>query len=47
MQKQLKSCFVIASVLLVLVPVSANNVDSNESSDLLTSDSLTVLGNDS
>ena len=43
MHKQLKSCFVIASVLLVLVPVSANNVDSNESSDLLTSDSFDGL----
>ena len=43
MQKQLKSCFVIASVLLVLVPVSANNVDSNESIDLLTSDSFDGL----
>ena len=31
MQKQLKSCFVIASVLLMLVPVSANDVDSAES----------------
>ena len=43
MKKQLKSCFVIASVLLMLVPVSANNVDSTESSGLLTSDSMDGL----
>lgn len=43
MQKQLKSCFVIASVLLVLVPVSANDVGSTESSGLLTSESIDGL----
>ena len=43
MKKQLKSCFVIASVLLMLAPVSANNVDSTESSGLLTSDSMDGL----
>ena len=43
MKKQLKSCLVIASVLLVLFPASANNVDSNESSALLTSDSIDGL----
>ena len=43
MQKQLKSCFVIASVLLMLVPVSANNVGSTESSGLLTSESIDGL----
>ena len=43
MHKQLKSCFVIASVLLMLVPVSANNVGSTESSGLLTSESIDGL----
>ena len=43
MQKQLKSCFVIASVLLVLVPVSANDIGSTESSGLLTSESIDGL----
>ncbi|MGB1474853.1 MAG: hypothetical protein ACPG73_01485 [Candidatus Poseidoniaceae archaeon] len=43
MRQQMKSCFVIASVLLVLVPVSADNVESNESSGLLTSDSVDGL----
>jgi len=43
MRQQLKSCFVIASVLLVLVPVSANDVDSDESSGLITSDSVDGL----
>ncbi len=43
MQKQLKSCFVIASVLLMLVPVSANDVDSAESNGLLTSESINGL----
>ena len=43
MQKQLKSCFVIASVLLMLVPVSANDIDSTQSSGLLTSESIDGL----
>ena len=43
MHKQLKSCFVIASVLLLLLPVSANNLDGTESSGLLTSDSVDGL----
>ena len=43
MQKQLKSCFVIASVLLMLVPVSANDTDSTQSSGLLTSESIDGL----
>ena len=43
MKKQLKSCLVIASVLLVLLPASANNADSNDSSGLLTSDSIDGL----
>ena len=43
MQKQLKSCFVIASVLLMLVPVSANDIGSTESSGLLTSESIDGL----
>ena len=43
MQKQLKSCFVIASVLLMLVPVSANDIGRTESSGLLTSESIDGL----
>jgi len=43
MQHQMKPCFVIASVLLVLVPVSASSVDSTESSGLLTSDLIDGL----
>ena len=43
MKKQMKSCLVIASVLLVLLPASANNVDNNESSVLLTSNSIDGL----
>ena len=43
MQKQLKSCFVIASVLLMLVPVSANNTDNTESNVLLTSELIDGL----
>ena len=43
MHKQLKSCFVIASVLLMLVPVSANDTDSTQSSGLLTSESIDGL----
>ena len=43
MRQKLKSCLVIASVLLVLVPVSANNVDTNKPDVLLTSDSIDGL----
>ena len=43
MRQKLKSCLVIASVLLVLVPVSANNVDTNEPDVLLISDSIDGL----
>ena len=39
MLQQLKSCFVIASVLLVIVPVSGNSVESTDSSVLITSQS--------
>ena len=40
MRQELKSCFVIASLLLMLAPVSANNNVSSDSSDLLISHSV-------
>lgn len=43
MKNKLKSCFVIASVLLMLLPVSANNFGRTESSGLLTSESIDGL----